>query len=305
MPKYAVIDIGTNAIKFHIAERDLNRKWKTVLDKAEVRRLGEGLQRQNQISDAAIERNASAIGDLVKLAHKMGVEEILAIGTMALRTAENANKFIKLVKEKCGITVEIISGEEEARLSFLGVQSSSIIPDGEFVIFDIGGGSTEFIYGAENQIDHRKSLNIGVIRITENILKSDPVTGEECEMAYQSIDEIFAVLPVQKKIKSLIGVGATLTTLGAMKSELPFDQIDDIHGSELSLNDVEKQISLLKSKTISERKKIVGLDPRRADVILAGSMIVKSAMNKFGVACVTISDRGVRHGLLIDRFDRI
>ncbi|MCI0495449.1 Ppx/GppA family phosphatase [candidate division KSB1 bacterium] len=302
MPKYAVMDIGTNAIKFHIAEKNPGEKWKTIHDRADVTRLGEGLNRTGKINPEAMERNISVIGEMIEIACQNDVNQIFAIGTMALRTATNANDFIDHIKNKFGISIEIISGDEEARLSFLAVDSSLDIRYGNFLIFDIGGGSTEFISGNDGKIQQKISFNIGVVRLTEDILTSDPVAQHECKAVNETIQNEFSAIAVMNPVDKLIGVGATLTTLGAMKMEMPDYDPDVIHGTKLSFTDVAGLLSLLQSKTIAERKRIIGLEPRRADVILAGAMIVWNIMKKINAAEVIISDRGVRHGFLIDRF---
>ena len=302
MPKYAAIDIGTNAIKFHLAEKKSDGTWSAILDQSEVTRLGAGLHQTGKISEAAVERNIKSIKKIVQIARDNGAKDIVAVGTMALRTAKNASDFIKQVAEQCGIKIEIIDGEEEARLSFLAVTSSISIPKSDFMIFDIGGGSTEFILCQGKNIKNKVSLNIGVVRLTEQILKSDPVTEEEFDLTIQTIEQTFNAINLNNKIETLIGVGATMTILGAMKLQLGDYQAEIIHGSQLELSDVMRLVSLLKSKTIQDRKKIIGLLPDRADVILPGAMIVVVIMKKTGMNVVTISDRGVRQGLLLDRF---
>ena len=296
------MDIGTNAIKFHITEKTPEGKWKTILDRAEVTRLGENLNRTGKISPEAMERNIAVVGEMFEIAKQNAVDQICAIGTMALRTATNANDFIDHIKIKFGISVEIISGDEEARLSFLAVRSSLDIRHGTFLIFDIGGGSTEFISGNDGKIQQKISFNIGVVRLTEDILISDPVTKQECNRVNEIIQETICSMSLVNLIDRLIGVGATLTTLGAMKLKLANYDPEIIHGLALSVFDVEEHLALLQAKPIAERKKIVGLEPRRADVILAGAMIVSNIMKKINAAEVIISDRGVRHGFLIDRF---
>lgn len=302
MPKYAVMDIGTNAIKFHIAEKTHNGKWKAILDRAEVTRLGEGLNRTGKISPEAMERNVTVIGAMIQSAHQYEFDQIYAIGTMALRTAKNANVLIDQIKDKFGISIEIISGDAEARLSFLAVQSSLDIRTGNFMIFDIGGGSTEFISGSDGDIHQKISLNIGVVRLTEDILISDPVTQQECNEVTEIIQNAFNAIRVMNPVGKLIGVGATLTTLGAMKMEMANYDPEIIHGQTLSRSDVDQLLSQLQSKTIVERKKIVGLEPRRADVIFAGALIVRNVMTNANISSVVISDKGVRHGYLVDRF---
>ncbi len=302
MPKYASIDIGANAIKFYLAEKSECGDWKVILDKAEVTRLGEGLNQTNKISAIAMNRNMAVLGEMIDIARREGADEVLAVGTMVLRTASNARDFIRQVYKKFGLKIEVIPGEEEARLSFLAVTTNLNVSNDRFIIFDIGGGSTEFISGQNHHMEQRSSVNIGVVRLTEEILQSDPVTESEFNMSKKAIESAFQSVAIPNRLNKLIGVGATLTTLGAMKHEMGVYDPAIIHGSYLTLSDVEGLILLLKSRTIAERKRIVGLEPKRADVILAGAMMVQAVMKMTGMDLVMISDRGVRHGLLIDRF---
>jgi len=302
MAKYAVIDIGTNSIKFHVAEKNDHGKWSVVVDRAEIVRLGEGLQKTGEISSEAMTRNVQAIEDMVKEAKKMGVESIAAVGTMALRTARNADKFVEKVRQQSGVIIEILPGDEEARLSYQAVKSGMELADSKLAVFDIGGGSTEFILGEGDSIQKKFSLNIGAVRFTEEYLKSDPVTEEEYQQAVQAIEEALDGLIFEEKVNKLVGVGGAMTNLSAIKHKLPVYDSDIIQGSQLRLSDLKKQIELFKSKTIAERKQIIGLQPERADVILAGAIIVMIILKKAEVDFVTISDRGLRHGLIIDRF---
>lgn len=264
--------------------------------------MGAGLHQTGIINEAALERNIQSIKKFVKIARDNEANEIVAVGTMALRTAKNANGFIEQAAEQCGIQIEIINGEEEARLSFVAVTSSLSITPGDFMIFDIGGGSTEFILCNDATIKNKVSYNIGVVGLTEELMCTDPVTEDEYDLTMKTIEQAFKAIHLNDKIKTLIGVGATMTILGAMKHQLANYQSELIHGSQLKLADVKQLVGLLKSKTIEDRKKIIGLPHDRADVILPGAMIVAVVMEKTGMDIVTISGRGVRHGLLFDRF---
>ncbi|OQX89021.1 phosphatase [candidate division KSB1 bacterium 4484_87] len=304
MAKYAVIDIGTNSIKFHVAEKDDQGNWSVVTDRAEIARLGEGLQQTGEISQEAMKRNAQAIKKMVEEAKQMGVETIAAVGTMALRSAKNAAAFVEKVNQECGIAIEILPGEEEARLSYIAVKSGVGLAEGQLVIFDTGGGSTEFIFGKGDEIEKKFSLNVGAVRFTEEYLKSDPVKEQEYQQAVAAIEDALNQLSFDEKVDALVGMGGTMSNLGAIKHKLSVYDPDIIQGSKLSLQDVEEQIELFKSKTIEERKQIVGLQPKRADVILAGAIIVRTILKKAGVDFATISDRGLRHGLIVDRFGK-
>jgi exopolyphosphatase / guanosine-5'-triphosphate,3'-diphosphate pyrophosphatase len=303
MAKYAVIDIGTNSIKFHLAEKDDAGNWSVVLDESNIARLGEGLQASGKISPEAMERNVNAVAEMAQRAREQHVREIAAVGTMCLRTAQNAREFVTRVKDACDVAVEIIPGEEEARLAYLAVKSGIGLEKGKMTIFDTGGGSTEFIFGRDQEIEKRFSLNVGAVRYTERMLVSDPVTQEELAKTIAAVEQDFAEeLQFDGPVDALVGMGGTVSNLSAVKHQLAQYDPDVIQGSVLALEEIERQIALYQSKTIAERREIVGLQPKRADVILAGAIIVSIIMKKAGVSEFTVSDRGLRHGLVVDRF---
>jgi exopolyphosphatase/guanosine-5'-triphosphate,3'-diphosphate pyrophosphatase len=251
-----------------------------------------------------MERNVKAISDMAQKTREHGVNEIVAVGTMGLRTAHNAQEFVTRVNDACGVTVEIIPGEEEARLAYLAVKSGVGLKEGRLVIFDTGGGSTEFIVGKGDQIKKQFSLNVGAVHYTENMLCSDPVTQAEVDQTAAAIEKDFTDLTFVETVDALVGMGGTVTNLSAVKHQLASYDPDVIQGSVLELTEIERQITMYQAKTIAERKEIVGLQPKRADVILAGTLIVRAIMSKAGVASFTVSDRGLRHGLMYDRFVR-
>ena len=302
MARYAIIDIGTNSIKFHIAEKNDAGKWTVVLDTAEIARLGEGLRQSGKINEEAMDRNIAAISGMLARANKENVDQVVAVGTMALRTASNADDFVEKVKSTCGITVEIIPGEEEARLSYVAIRAGVGLSEGKLVIFDTGGGSTEFVFGKGEEIEKRYSLNVGAVQYTEQILQSDPVTDNEYTMAVEAIENDLAKLNSEANADALVGMGGTMTSLAAVRHEMAVYNPEVIQGSKLELADIERLIKMFKSKTIEERKQVVGLQPKRADVILAGAIIARTIMKKLGADYVTISDHGLRHGLIVDRF---
>ncbi len=305
MKTYAVLDVGTNSIKFYIAEKGPDGVFRTVSERSDIVRLGEGLSVGDELASAAMDRSAKVISVMVESARRQGVDDIVAVGTMALRTARNAGMFIEKVRQLCGITIEIISGEEEARLSYLAVQTSLGKPAGRrILVFDTGGGSTEFIFGNGQTVEKQISLNIGAVRFAERILLSDPVTDEEYQSAFRCIDEELRKLIFSDRTDRLIGIGGTLSNLGAMYYRMKVFIPEKIHGLRLGIAEIDRILHTLKSMRIAERRKIVGLQPERADVILPGVMIVRSIMEKAGVQTVIISARGLRHGLIIDRFGK-
>ena len=204
MKKVAIIDIGSKSIKFFVGEKAEDGSIRTILDTNDIAALGEGLSKTGRISDEALERNAQSVATFAAKARELGAEKIVSVGTMALRSAENSADFVARVKELCNVDVQIIPGEEEARLSYLAVLSGLPLKDGELVIFDTGGGSTEFIFGRGKELKNRFSVNLGSNRITEDFFADDPVKEGSVEKAVAQIDKEFAEAGVNGKPAQLV-----------------------------------------------------------------------------------------------------
>jgi exopolyphosphatase/guanosine-5'-triphosphate,3'-diphosphate pyrophosphatase len=304
MARKAIIDIGSNSIKFFVGELAEDKTIKTVLDTNDIARLGEDLDKTGMINPEPMKRNVEAVARFAQQARELGADQIVAVGTMALRKASNSAEFVKKVKEACDVDVNIIPGEEEARLSYLAILSGLPVGDEDLVIFDTGGGSTEFIYGHGTELIKRFSVNLGSVRITENYLKADPVSAEDVKAAIAQIDKEFAEAGVEGKPKKLVGMGGTVTSMGAVKHKMIKYDPDVIQGSTLTRADIEDQIKEYSSRSVEQRKELPGLQPKRADVILAGACILKVITDRLGCDALTISDRGVRHGLAFDLFQK-
>ena len=304
MARKAIIDIGSNSIKFFVGALAEDKTIKTVLDTNDIARLGEDLDKTGMINPEPMKRNVEAVARFAQQARELGADQIVAVGTMALRKASNSAEFVKKVKEACDVDVNIIPGEEEARLSYLAILSGLPVGDEDLVIFDTGGGSTEFIYGHGTELIKRFSVNLGSVRITENYLKADPVSEEDVKAAIAQIDKEFAEAGVEGKPKKLVGMGGTVTSMGAVKHKMVKYDPDVIQGSTLTRADIEEQINEYSSRTVEQRKELPGLQPKRADVILAGACILKVITERLGCDALTISDRGVRHGLAFDLFQK-
>jgi exopolyphosphatase / guanosine-5'-triphosphate,3'-diphosphate pyrophosphatase len=302
MSRYATIDVGSNSVLIHIVEKEATGNLKILDDQAELSRLGEGLQATGELKDEAIERTILALKNFMNLSNSYKVDQVAAVGTMALRIAKNSATFLKRVETECNLKIEVIPGEEEARLSYLAVKSGLGLKEGNIAIFDVGGGSTEFIFGKGDEILKRFSVNIGCIRFTEQYLKSNPVTESELESALQQIEKEFADLKPELTLNALVGMGGTITNVTGVMHKLAKYNPDIVQGSSISKNEIIRQIKLYQSISIEDRKSIVGLQPKRADVILAGVCIVKIIMDKLGMDNFVVSDRGIRHGLMYDRF---
>lgn len=302
MARKAIIDIGSNSIKFYVGELGADGTVHTVIDTNDVTRMGEGLGRTGVISPKVMERNALSVARFKAMSDEAGADETVAVGTMALRSASNSAEFVDMVRRLCGIEVKIIPGEEEARLSYLAAVTGLKLKDGEAVVFDTGGGSTEFIFGIGSEIKKRFSINVGAVRVTESYLGQNRATKEDVEAARAEINREFAEGGVDGHPVQVVGIGGTVTNMGAVKHRMAAYDPDIIQGSILTAEDIKAQILEYSALTIDERRSIPGLNPKRADVILGGACIVDVILERLGAKELTISDRGLRHGLAAELF---
>jgi exopolyphosphatase/guanosine-5'-triphosphate,3'-diphosphate pyrophosphatase len=301
--RYAVIDIGTNSVKFHIGERSADGEWRTIVDRAEVSRLGEGLEQTGRLAPAAIERTADAVAVMSKEAQDREVDAIAAVGTAGLRIAANSAAFVDAVQARSGIEVEVISGEEEARLAYLAAISGLGVREGSLVVFDTGGGSSQFTFGAGATVDERFSVNVGAVRFTEQFGLDGVVPEDVLAAALDAISADLAQLEGRATPDALVAMGGAVTNLAAVKHELSTYDPEVVQGTVLDRAEVDRQIELYRTRTSEDRRTIVGLQPKRAEVILAGACIVRTVLEKLGCDALTVSDRGLRHGLIEERFD--
>lgn len=295
--RVASIDIGTNTILLLIAEVE-GERVNPLFEMETVVRLGEGVQKNRILMNGAMDRGFQTLSQYLERCQAMEVQKIFAVGTSALREAKNSEAFIRLAKEKLDLPIEIISGEEEAQLSFLAVAKDLREKKKSLFVVDIGGGSTEFILGKDNQISQWISLPLGSVRFTEQFLRSDPVQEQEWQKMEEKIRELLVNIPHPRKPLSMVAVGGTATTLASVEQSLEEFVAEKIHHFVLKKGALKNQLFLYRSKTIEERRGIPGLPPARADVILAGGAILYLAMEELKCPSVLISCRGVRYGLL-------
>ena len=300
--RYAVIDAGTNSIKFHIGERDVNGKWRTVVDRAEVTRLGEGLAQQGVIIDAALDRAAAAIAEMVDEAKRHGVRAIVAVGTAGLRIAKNGNEVVEAIQARTGIHIEVISGDEETRLAYLAAKAGLGLNQGSLVVFDTGGGSSQFTFGHDAVVDERFSVDVGAVRYTERFGLDRAVSAEVLREAMAAISADLSRIDGRPVPDALVGMCGAVTNITAVMHRLATYDPAVVQGSVLDRAEIDRQIELYRSLDADARRAIVGLQPKRAEVILAGACIVRTVMEKLGKQHFTVSDRGLRHGVLAERF---
>ena len=300
--RYAVIDVGTNSIKFHVAEAAPGGRWRTVADRAEITRLGEGLDQTRRIGDAAVERAVAAIKGMADEAHQQGVLAIVAVGTAGLRIAGNRDDVIAAIEQRTGVRIEVISGEDEARLAYLAAKSSLDLAVGSLVVFDTGGGSSQFTFGRGNDVEERFSVDVGAVRYTERFGLDGVVSAEVLRDALAAISADLSRLDGRPVPDGLVAMGGATTNITAVKHGLAKYDPNVVQGTVLDRTEIDRQIALYRSMDAAARRGIVGLQPKRAEVILAGACIIRVVMEKLGKQSLTVSDRGLRHGVLAERF---
>jgi exopolyphosphatase/guanosine-5'-triphosphate,3'-diphosphate pyrophosphatase len=300
--RFAVIDVGTNSVKFHVGERNGDGTWTTVVDRSEVTRLGDGLAESGELGDEPIARTVAAVADMAAEAKRDGVAEIAAVGTAGLRAAPNRNAFIAAVERDAGIHVEVISGEEEARLAYLAATSALHLDVGSLVVFDSGGGSSQFTFGNGREVTERFSVDVGAIRFTERFGLDQVVSKAVLDEALAAIGAELERLDGRPTPDAVIGMGGTVTNLAAVKHELAEYDPDIVQGTVLDRAEIDRQIALYRKRGADGRRKIVGLQPKRAEIILAGACIARTVLEKLGADSLTVSDRALRHGLLAERW---
>jgi exopolyphosphatase/guanosine-5'-triphosphate,3'-diphosphate pyrophosphatase len=300
--RYAVIDVGTNSVKFHVAERRADGDLSTIVDRAEVTRLGEGLDESGRLAAEPIRRTVAAIDAMVEEAHRDGVVAVAAVGTAGLRVAPNGADLVDAVRAETGVGIEVISGEEEGQLAYLAATRSLPVARGSLVVFDSGGGSTQFTFGHDSQVDERFSLDVGAVRIAERYRLAGAVSEDELKAALAGVAADLGRLDARPVPDAVVGMGGTVTNLAAVKHGLERYDPDIVQGTVLDLAEIDRQIELYRSRSAEERAEIAGLQPARAEVILAGASIVRTVLTMLRHETLTVSDRGLRHGVVIERF---
>lgn len=295
--RIAVIDLGTNTVLMTVAEIQKNRVIKSLLEAKETPRLGENVDKNKKISFASIKRVLKTIQDFKKKALKLKAEKIILIGTAALREAKNTSYFKKLIRNKTGLKLEVISGRKEAELAFRGAISDFKHKSKQFTLLDIGGGSTEIIVGTPKKILKLKSLNMGSLRLTERFLKNKKDGyAKMIEFIYQKFSELKKNFDLKKSF--LIGSGGTITTLGALSLNLKKYERDKVHSLVLPIKKINSLLEKLKSMSLAQRRNFMKIDPKRSDIVIAGTVILQQFMEQFEFKDIVISDKSLRWGIL-------
>jgi exopolyphosphatase / guanosine-5'-triphosphate,3'-diphosphate pyrophosphatase len=328
MSRYATIDVGTNTVLLLVAERR-GDVFEPLVERAEITRLGRGVDRAGRLQGEAIRTTAEVLGRFAAEARALGAAEIACVATSAARDASNGADFFAAVEQAAGLTPEVIAGDEEARLVWASawrdfgggstpvgqadlrsprtgpVEGGTRTRGGRLAVIDVGGGSTEVCVGQGPVPAGRQSVQLGAVRLTERVAPPDPpgpaALDELRERAAEGLRGAAALLATGAPSR-LVGVAGTVTTLAAVEKALPSYDAGVVHGAELSLDQLERLYARLGALTTAQRERLRGMEPKRADVMVAGCAIVLEAMRLFALDRLIVSDRGVRWGLLYDRF---
>jgi len=298
--KIASIDIGSNTLRFLIAEKR-GEGFRLVFRDREIVRLGGNFYPHRLLSAQAMEAAVKVLGRFKIRAEQEGVSRIIAAGTGVLREAENISFFLERVDRETGVSVKILKGPEEARIMAKGVFSVFPSTFGKTIIFDVGGGSTEFVVVNDGQIGRRTSLPLGVVGLTERFLRSNPPTKNEADSLKVHCQNILKKnLPKNDKINRLIGTAGTITTLAAMAKNLCDYDPEKINKTVLTkeyLIELSKKILAL---SFNQRAELTGLETGRADIIAAGILLVLEVMDYFSQESLLVSDAGLLEGLILE-----
>jgi exopolyphosphatase/guanosine-5'-triphosphate,3'-diphosphate pyrophosphatase len=300
--RYAAIDVGTNSVKLHIGELSDDGKWRTVADRSEMTRLGEGIQETGRLGEEPLRRTVDAIAELADEARRAGAEAIVVVGTAGLRQAVNSQEFLDAVRARAGVEVEVISGEEEARLSYLAAAEALRLGQGRLGVFETGGGSSQFTFGEGGRVTERFSVDLGAVPVTERFGLDRAVDEETVAAARATIASQLGSLEGRQPLDVLAGIGGAITNLAGVQLGLAHYDPARVRGLELEAAEVDRQIELYRTRDAEERRAVRGLQPKRAEVILAGACIVRTVLEQLRRDSLTVSDQGLRHGLLFERF---
>jgi len=300
--RVAAVDCGTNSLRLLLADIDPGRAGLTdVVRRMEIVRLGQGVDQTGRLAPEALARTMAVLREYADIIARSGAQAVRMVATSATRDADNAAEFVRLVKEVLGVAPEVLTGDEEAVLSFTGATAELAADPGPFLVADIGGGSTEFVLGeAGGTPAHSISVNIGCVRMTERHLHGDPPAGQEVAAAVADIDAaldtVAAAVPA-RDARTLIGLAGSVTTVAAIAMGLPAYDAARIHHARVAAADVHAVTRGLLAQTRAERAAIGVMHPGRADVIGGGALVLDRLMQRFGFTEVLVSEHDILDGM--------
>lgn len=297
MTRVAAIDCGTNSIRLLISDLAPDGTARDVERRMEIVRLGQGVDKTGRLHPDALERTRAALSAYKKMIDEAGAERVRMVATSATRDAQNAGDFRAMVAGVLGQEPEVVSGDEEARLSFTGAVRG--LPAGDYLVVDIGGGSTEFVRGDQAAVQAAISVDIGCVRLTERHLHSDPPELSEMDAAVADIGRAVdhALDTVRGPFATLVGLAGSVTTVTAIALGLTTYQPDRIHHARISKEEVAFVTAGLAEMTREQRSHIGVMHPGRVDVIVAGALILRTIMEKTGAQSVLASEHDILDGI--------
>ena len=297
--RVASVDLGTNSTRLLVADvRD--GSLEEVARVTKITRLGEGVDERKRLLPVPIARVRNVLTDFRREAEQLGAERTLAVATSAVRDAENGEAFLGEIEWSYGFTTRLLTGDEEAQLTFRGVSLGREVAADTLVI-DIGGGSTELVVGGADGLRFHDSLDLGCVRLTERFLHSDPPTGEELDACAEAVSALLAErVPSDVRPETAIGVAGTITSIAALDLGLAEYDAERVHGHRLSGEGAVAQLDRLASVPLAERREIPALDPDRAPVIVAGAVILKEALDHFGLDGLEVSEHDILDGAALE-----
>ena len=297
MPRVAAIDLGTNSTRLLVADVD-NGRIEDLAREMHVTRLGEGVDERRRLLPLPIARVRNVLSDYRRLVEAHGAERTLAIATSAVRDADNGEAFLGEIEWSYGFATRLLSGHDEALLAFRGVTAERRLEPGT-IILDVGGGSTELIFGGPDGVRWHDSLDVGSVRLTERHLRADPPTPDELAACTDAVRALLAERvgdEIRREATAVVGVAGTITSLAALALGLQEYDRERVHGSVLKAESLSEQLDRLAAMPIAERRRLSALDPERAPVIVAGAVIAREVLSFFGVHALEISERDILDG---------
>jgi exopolyphosphatase/guanosine-5'-triphosphate,3'-diphosphate pyrophosphatase len=308
MSKLAVLDIGTNSIHMVLAEVEPDFSYKILDRYKDVTRLGDGTFKTHHLPEAAMRKGLEVIKTQVTLARNKGYKRIRAVATSAVREAKNGGEFLKAVSKNTGLTVRVVTGQEEARLIYLGVRHSMELSDKPALIVDIGGGSVELIAGNRDAMLQGQSLKLGAIRLKDLFLHRDPPTDTVAGELRQVIDAEIAAALERFKVKEFHQIVGTSGMIGNLAEIIHLRRtgrpVQQLNLATIDVKEIAQTEELLKKTSLKERLNIPGLDPKRADLLLPVTMVLRTLLQRIGQETLTISDKAIREGIIYDFIQR-
>jgi len=302
MKKFASIDIGSNTVRLLILESGGHGDFREIDSVRRITRLGQGMDTEKRLGLKPMATTLAVLEEFKKTCRNHGDIPIRAVATSAVREAKNKAEFIQMARDRAGIDIEVIPWEEEARLTLKGVFWKIPHQNRKIMTFDIGGGSTEFILSAGDQVIGTTGTSLGTVRLTEKFISSHPVIEEEYENLTAHIRSELALvkgrLPASRP-EIAIGTAGTVTTLAALELNIyPYDPLK-VHAVSLPLNHIQKIQNDLKAKSIAERLELKPLEQGREDLIVAGTAIVLETLRAFRCPALVVSEYGLREGIIL------